>query len=129
MALLYPDDLNYFDSHEYLRIEGDVATIGVSAYAIDQLGDIVFLELPDVGSTIVIGESFGTVESVKAVEELYAPVTGEILERNEAVLEAPEILNSDPYEQGWLLKVQLAAKPDLSDSYDAAQYQALVEGN
>lgn len=127
MALSYPEDLRYLDSHEYIRLEGDVATVGVTAFAIDQLGDIVFLELPEVGTLISKGQGCGTIESVKAVEELYAPVDGEVLERNEGLLEAPERLQEDPYEDGWLLKVRVSGDA-LAETLDAAAYQALVEG-
>lgn len=126
MALQYPDDLLFTDSHEFVRLDGDVATIGVSAFAVDQLGDIVFLELPEVGATLTRGDSFGTVESVKAVSDLYAPLDGEVLERNEAALEAPELLNEDPYERGWLLKVKVTAGPE--DLMETAVYRAQVEG-
>jgi glycine cleavage system H protein len=126
MALQYPDDLLFTDSHEFVRLDGGVATIGVSAFAVDQLGDIVFLELPEVGATLTRGDSFGTVESVKAVSDLYAPLDGEVLERNEAALEAPELLNEDPYERGWLLKVKVTAGPE--DLMETAVYRAQVEG-
>ncbi len=127
MAMEYPADLQYLDSHEYLRIEGDTATIGITAFAIDQLGDVVFLELPEVGDSLTQGETFGTVESVKAVEDLYAPISGEVLERNEAAIEAPESLVEDPYGAGWLIKVKLEGS--VEGAMDAAAYQALVEGH
>ncbi len=126
MALQYPDDLLFTDSHEFVRLDGDVATIGVSAFAVDQLGDIVFLELPEVGTALTRGDSFGTVESVKAVSDLYAPLDGEVLERNEAALESPELLNEDPYERGWLLKVKVTAGPE--GLMETAAYRAQVEG-
>jgi glycine cleavage system H protein len=127
MALIYPDDLYYLDSHEYIRLDGDVATVGVTAFAIDQLGDIVFLELPEVGTLISKGEGCGTIESVKAVEELYGPVDGEVLERNEALIEAPERLQEDPYEEGWLLKVRVSGDA-LANTMDVTAYKTLVEG-
>ncbi len=126
MAMEYPEDLKYLDSHEYIRIEGDTATIGITAFAIDQLGDVVFLELPEVGDALSKGETFGTVESVKAVEDLYAPLEGEVLERNEAAIEAPESLAEDPYGAGWLLKVKMSG--EIEGAMDAAAYKALVEG-
>jgi len=92
MVLDYPNDLRYKDSHEYIRLDGETATLGLSAFAIDQLGDIVFIELPDVGGNLEKGQTFGTVESVKAVEEIYAPLSGKVLERNEDVIASPEIL-------------------------------------
>ncbi|MGB3265972.1 MAG: glycine cleavage system protein GcvH, partial [Microcoleus sp.] len=107
MALTYPDDLKYLDTHEYIRLEGEIATIGISAFAVDQLGDIVFLDLPEVDSRLEKGEAFGTVESVKAVEDLKAPVTGTVVERNDDIIESPENLAEDPYGAGWLLKVRV----------------------
>lgn len=127
MAMEYPTDLKYLDSHEYIRVEGDTATIGITAFAIDQLGDVVFLELPEVGSVLEKGTSFGSVESVKAVEDLYAPVSGEVLERNEAAIEAPETLVEDPYGKGWLLKIRTSEA--IENTLDAATYSALVEGS
>ncbi|AFY55965.1 glycine cleavage system H protein [Rivularia sp. PCC 7116] len=128
MAFEYPDDLKYLDSHEYVRLEGDSATIGISAFAIDQLGDIVFLELPGVGDTITKGESFGTVESVKAVEDLNAPVTGTVTECNDAMVDSPENLADEPYGKGWLIKVKVENKGDIDDAMSAKEYSAKVEG-
>jgi glycine cleavage system H protein len=129
MSFEYPEDLQYLDSHEYVRVEGDTATIGITAFAINQLGDIVFVELPDVGDTLTQGETFGSVESVKAVEDLYSPISGTVLESNAAIAEAPEQLAEDPYGQAWLLKVQLNDTPDLSGAMSAAEYRARVEGH
>jgi glycine cleavage system H protein len=128
MAFEYPDDLKYLDSHEYARLDDETATIGITAFAVDQLGDIVFLELPEVGDTVEKGESFGTVESVKAVEQLKSPVTGEILERNEALLESPEQLADDPYGDAWLIKVRVDNLEDLDDALSAEEYREQVEG-
>ncbi len=128
MALDYPADLQYMDSHEYVRLDGDIATIGISAFAVDQLGDIVFLDLPEVGATLTKGETFGSVESVKAVEDMYSPITGEIVERNSAIVDAPEQLAIDPYIDGWLLKVRLSDRSELADAMSAAEYRAKVEG-
>ncbi|KGF73225.1 glycine cleavage system protein H [Neosynechococcus sphagnicola sy1] len=127
MTLEYPDDLKYLDSHEYVRLEGEIATIGISAFAVDQLGDIVFLELPEIGDAMVKGESFGTVESVKAVEDLKSPVVGTVIERNLAMIEAPEQLAEDPYGEGWLLKVRLHDL-DVEETLSADEYRQLVEG-
>ena len=102
MTLEYPDDLKYSETHEYVRMDGQIATFGISAYAVDQLGDIVFMELSvEVGDFIKQGESFGTIESVKAVEDLKAPLTGRVIERNEDILEETEKLSEDPYIEGW----------------------------
>ncbi|MEQ9357813.1 MAG: glycine cleavage system protein GcvH [Coleofasciculus chthonoplastes F3-SA18-01] len=128
MALEYPEDLKYLDSHEYVRLDGEIATIGISAFAIDQLGDIVFIELPDVNSALEKGETFGTIESVKAVEDMYAPVTGTVIERNDAVVESPEQIAEDPYGEGWFLKVRVNDADELEDTLSAAEYQAQVEG-
>ncbi|NBD17042.1 MAG: glycine cleavage system protein GcvH [Cyanobacteria bacterium] len=128
MALEYPSDLKYLDSHEYVRVEGETATIGISAFAVDQLGDIVFVELPDVDETLEKGETFGTVESVKAVEDMYAPVSGKVIEQNTAVVDAPETIVEDPYGAGWLLKVQLSNPEEVNDALSADEYRAKVEG-
>ena len=129
MELEYPEDLKYLDSHEYVRLDGEIATIGVSAFAIDQLGDIVFLELPEVGDAVSVGESFGTIESVKAVEDLYPPVSGTVIETNEAMVESPESIAEDPYGEGWLLKVRVDNPDDeLTDTLSAVEYRAQVEG-
>ncbi len=129
MALEYPDDLKYLDSHEYVRFDGDVATIGISAFAVDQLGDIVFLELPEVGEVVTKSETFGSVESVKAVEDLVSAISGTIIERNEAVIETPEQVAEDPYGEGWLLKVRVDAQSEADDALTASEYRALVEGH
>lgn len=129
MELDYPGDLKYLDTHEYVRLEGEIATLGVSAFAVDQLGDIVFLELPEVGDAVEVGESFGTIESVKAVEDLYPPVSGTVIDRNEALIESPELIADDPYGEGWLLKVRVDdpdAEPE--DVLTADEYRAQVEG-
>jgi glycine cleavage system H protein len=130
MELEYPEDLKYLDTHEYVRFDGEIATIGISAFAVDQLGDIVFLELPEVGDALEIGESFGTIESVKAVEDLYPPVAGTVIERNEALIESPESIADDPYGEGWLLKLRVDNPDDeLADVLSASEYRAHVEGN
>jgi glycine cleavage system H protein len=125
---MVPESLRYTKDHEWIRVEGDRATIGVTDYAQDQLGDVVFLELPAVGRTLKAGETFGTVESVKAVSELFAPAGGEVVETNAALVEAPEAVNTDPYGKGWMLVVKLADAAATEGLLDAAAYQALVEG-
>jgi glycine cleavage system H protein len=129
MSFEYPDNLRYLDSHEYVRIDDDIATIGITAFAVDQLGDIVFVELPEVGDAVTQGESFGSVESVKAVEDLNAPVSGTVIESNSAIADAPEQLAEAPYTSGWLLKVKLDGSPNLSDMMTAAEYRDRVEGS
>lgn len=128
MVLEYPDDLKYLDSHEYVRLDGEIATIGISAFAVDQLGDIVFIELPDLSEALEKGERFGTIESVKAVEELYAPISGTVVERNEEVIQSPDLLGDDPYGEGWLLKVRVNDPDELEDAMTADEYRAQVEG-
>ncbi|MFT5340715.1 MAG: glycine cleavage system H protein [Cyanobium sp.] len=128
MALTFPGDCRYADSHEYVRPEGERLRLGLSAFAVDQLGDIVFVELPEVGATVQQGASFGSVESVKAVEELLAPVGGVVLARNEAVLASPEELQQDPYGEGWLLLLQPADPAQLEGLMDAQAYGAKVQG-
>ena len=129
MSLEYPDDLKYLDTHEYVRLDGEIATIGISAFAVDQLGDIVFLELPEIGEALEKGERFGTIESVKAVEELKSPVTGTVVERNEPILEAPEMVAEDPYGEGWLLKVRVNDPGEVEDALTVEEYRAQVEGD
>jgi glycine cleavage system H protein len=130
MAFEYPEALKYLDSHEYARVDEDegIVTVGITAFAIDQLGDIVFLELPEIGDSVEKGEKFGTVESVKAVEELKAPISGEVLERNEALIEAPEQIGDDPYGDGWLVKVKATDLDDLDDTLTADEYKDQVGG-
>ncbi len=130
MAFEYPETLKYLDSHEYARADEDegIVTVGITAFAIDQLGDIVFLELPEIGDSLEKGEKFGTVESVKAVEELKSPVSGEVLERNEALIEAPEQIGDDPYGDGWLVKIRASDLEELDDTLTAEEYKDQVGG-
>lgn len=128
MGLEYPSDLRYLETHEYVRLDGEIATIGISAFAVDQLGDIVFLELPDLSDVIEKGESFGTIESVKAVEDLKAPITGTVVERNDAVIESPELLAEDPYGEAWLLKVRVKDADEINDALLVDDYRLMVEG-
>jgi glycine cleavage system H protein len=127
--LEYPDDLKYLDTHEYVRLEGEIATIGVSAFALDQLGDLVFLELPEVGEAVENGDSFGSIESVKAVEELNSPVSGTVIERNEVMINTPELIADDPYGEGWLIKVRVDNPDDaLEDTLSSDEYRSQVDG-
>jgi glycine cleavage system H protein len=129
MALSYPDDCRYADSHEYARADGELVRVGISAFAVDQLGDIVFVELPEVGASLSQGSSFGSVESVKAVEDVIAPISGTIEARNEAVLASPEELQNDPYGEGWLLLVRPSDPAQLEGLMTAATYAAQVDGH
>ncbi len=129
MELDYPEDLHYLDSHEYVRLDGEIATIGVSAFAIDELGDLVFLELPEVGEALEVSERFGTIESVKATSDLYAPVTGTVVERNDAMIDSPESIADDPYGEGWLIKIRVENPDDaLADTLTAAEYKLQLTG-
>ena len=126
MAFDFPDQFRFADSHEYVRQEAEFVRVGLSAYAVDQLGDIVFVDLPELGSELSRGTSFGTVESVKAVEEMYAPITGEVVQRNEAVLANPEELQNDPHGEGWLLLIRPSELLQIEELMDSATYTAKV---
>jgi glycine cleavage system H protein len=126
-SFMYPDDRRYSKEHEWVRVDGERGTIGVTDFAQSQLGDVVFLELPEVGTSIEAGQQFGTVESVKAVSELYAPVSGEVLEANADLTATPEDLNADPHGKAWMLVVKLADPKQLETLMDAAAYQAFAE--
>jgi glycine cleavage system H protein len=121
-----PENLKFSQDHEWVRVEGDVAFIGITDYAQSNLGDIVFVEVETVGEDIEKGEAFGNVEAVKAVEELYMPVGGEVLEFNESLEDAPEQVNKDPYGEGWMIKVKLSNPADLDDLLDAEAYKELI---
>jgi glycine cleavage system H protein len=121
-----PPDLRYTKDHEWVRADGDTATIGVTAYAADQLGDIVFVELPDAGRTFEQFAAFGVVESVKAVSDLFAPVSGEVVEANGALAASPELVNSSPYVDGWMIRVRIADAAQLDGLLDAEAYDALI---
>ena len=126
MAFEFPASFRFADSHEYANADGDLVRVGISAFAVDQLGDIVFVDLPDVGASLSKGSSFGSVESVKAVEDMYAPLDGEVVERNEAVLASPEELKNDPHGAGWLLVLRPKDAAQLESLLDAAAYGAKV---
>jgi glycine cleavage system H protein len=129
MSLEYPKNLRYTDTHEYVDLAGDIATIGVSAFAVDQLGDIVFVELPAVGDEIIQGSPFGTIESVKAVEDLKAPISGEVIDLNHAGIDAPEKIGFAPYTTGWLIKVRISNTSELDTLLSEAEYRSRVEGS
>jgi len=123
---MYPSELKYTKEHEWIRVEGDTGTIGITDFAQQQLGDVVYVELPDVGATMTAGQVFGTIESVKAVSELFAPVTGEVLETNGSIKDRPDHVNSKPHET-WMVKVKLTNSGELASLMDAAAYEALVQ--
>ncbi|OGU46287.1 MAG: glycine cleavage system protein H [Ignavibacteria bacterium RIFCSPLOWO2_02_FULL_55_14] len=124
--MTFPENLKYTKDHEWMRVEGEVGWIGVTDYAQGELGDVVFVELPAVGSKLEQGKSFGTIEAVKAVSDLYAPVTGEVVEINKEVADSPEVVNKEPYERGWMVKVRIANPTELSALLDAAAYRKLI---
>ncbi|BBC25981.1 glycine cleavage system protein GcvH [Pseudanabaena sp. ABRG5-3] len=124
----YPEDLKYTNSHEYIRLENNIATVGITAFAIDQLGDIVFLDLPEAGTKVEKGQTFGTIESVKAVEDIYSPVTGTVVEANTTLIDKPENIATDPYGASWLLKVSIEDESELNDTLSASAYSEKVEG-
>ena len=126
MAFEFPASFRFADSHEYANADGDLVRVGISAFAVDQLGDIVFVDLPEVGATLSKGASFGSVESVKAVEDMYAPLDGEVVERNDAVLDSPEELQNDPHGTGWLLVLRPRDPAQLESLLDATDYGAKV---
>jgi glycine cleavage system H protein len=127
MTMNVPEDLKYTREHEWARVKGNRVTVGITDFAQDQLGDVVFVELPTVGDEVKKGEAFGVVESTKAVSDLFAPVGGKVVEVNDPLTDAPEALNEDPYEEGWLVVVELADPKDLSDLLDAPAYRKFVE--
>ncbi len=123
-----PEDLQYTKSHEWVRTEGDTVTVGITEHAQDELGDVVFVELPEKGATFEAGDSFGTVESVKAVSDLYAPVGGEVVEVNSSLDDSPEKINEDPYGEGWIVKLRLSGdSPAGGDLLSADDYEKLLE--
>jgi glycine cleavage system H protein len=123
----FPKNLRYSEEHEWVRVEGNKAYIGITSFAQSELGDIVFVELPEVGATIQQDEPFGSVESVKTVSELYAPVTGKVVEVNGELEDAPELVNSSPYEQAWMIVVELSDTAGLDKLMDADKYEAMVK--
>jgi glycine cleavage system H protein len=125
---MVPEELRYSKEHEWVRLDGTSATIGITSYAADELGDIVFVELPEVGSSLSQLSSFGVVESVKAVSDLYAPLSGTVVEVNNALNESPELLNSDAFGDGWILRVELSAPDEVEALLDAAAYRELTAG-
>ena len=123
-----PEDVRYTDDHEWAKKNGDVVRMGISDYAQDQLGDIVFVELPEVGSSFDQGEEFGTVESVKAVSELYMPIGGEVTAINDALADAPELVNSDPYDGGWMMEIKASDPAEIEALKSKAAYLEMLKG-
>lgn len=121
-----PQNLKYTNEHEWIRLEGDVAYVGITDYAQQQLGDIVFVDIPSVGETLEANEVFGSIEVVKTVSDLFLPIAGEVLEINPAIEETPELVNQDPYGEGWLIKLKPTNAADIDGLLDAAGYQAVI---
>jgi glycine cleavage system H protein len=126
--MTYPENYRYTKEHEWVSAEGDTGTVGITFHAQSELGDIVYVDLPKVGATVETGRSFGSVESVKAVSDIYSPVTGEVVEINSLLADAPEKLNEDPHGAAWLVKIKLADPAQVSTLLDAAAYQAYIAG-
>lgn len=124
----FPEEVKYTEEHEWVMVEGDVVTIGITDFAQDQLGDVVFVELPEVGEQLQSGKPFGVVESVKAVSDVYAPITGEVVEVNDNLPDDPEMINKSPYDEGWMLKIRLSDSTELDELMDVDAYQAFIEG-
>ena len=125
--MAYPADYKYTKEHEWLKVEGNTGSIGITDYAQNELGDVVFVEVPAAGTKLVAGKTFGSVESVKAVSEIYAPASGEVTEANAALQNTPESINSDPHGAGWLVKVKLANPAEVNSLMDAAAYEKFIE--
>ena len=124
MAFTFPNHFRFADNHEYAALDGEFVRVGISTFAVDQLGDIVFVDLPEVGTSLTKGESFGSVESVKAVEEMYCPISGEVVQRNESVLDSPDDLQNDPHGKGWLLLLRPSELDQLQDLMDSVSYSS-----
>jgi glycine cleavage system H protein len=123
---MYPTDLRYTKEHEWVRLQGDVATVGITDYAQKELGDVVYVEMPKIGAKLAAGKSMGTVESVKAVSDIFSPVGGEVTEVNNALNQTPETINNDPHGEGWLIKMKVDSPAAVASLLDAAAYQAFI---
>ncbi|HIE29212.1 TPA: glycine cleavage system protein GcvH [Candidatus Poribacteria bacterium] len=124
---MYPEDLKYMESHEWARREDDIAVVGITFYAQQEIQDVVYIELPEVGVTLEQQKEFGVIESVKSAFDLYAPVSGEVVAINEALEEAPELVNEDPYGEGWMIKIKMVNPDELDKLMTAEDYQAMIE--
>ncbi|MBW7889085.1 MAG: glycine cleavage system protein GcvH [Bacteroidetes bacterium] len=122
----FPDNLKYSKDHEWIRVEGNIGTVGITEYAQGELGDVVFVELPKIGAKLESGQSFGTVEAVKAVSDLYSPVTGEVTEINKEIQDAPELVNKESYERGWMIKIKITNPDELNNLLDVEAYKKLI---
>jgi glycine cleavage system H protein len=124
---MVPSDLRYTKDHEWVRVDGEEATVGITEYAAEQLGDIVFVELPEIGKSLAQFAAFGVVESVKAVSDLFAPVTGEVTAANDALTGSPELVNGDPYGAGWMVRLKVSAPDEIRELLDPTAYDALIK--
>ncbi|MGZ6141834.1 MAG: glycine cleavage system protein GcvH [Myxococcales bacterium] len=124
--MAYPESLKYTKDHEWARVRGSLATVGITIFAKDQLGDVVYLELPEVGATVTKGQPFGVVESTKAVSELFAPVSGKVTKINKALVDAPEGINDDPHEKGWMIEIEMSSPAEAGELLSAKQYEELL---
>lgn len=125
---MYPEDYYYTKDHEWLKIEGNKATVGITDFAQKQMGDVVYVELPETGTKLKFHQAFGVIESVKAVSDIYAPVSGEVMEVNEDLNDAPEILNEDPHKKGWVIKLNIEDKSELEELMSLSDYEKFLEG-
>lgn len=123
----FPEELKYTKEHEWVRIKGNIATVGITDWAQEQLGDIVFIELPEEGEQVEKGDTFGVVESTKSVNDLYLPVSGTVVEANDPLLDAPEIINDDCYGEGWMIRIEISDKVDLDDLMSSEEYEAFLK--
>ncbi len=123
----FPKDLKYTKEHEWVKVEGNTAVVGITDYAQDSLGDVVYVELPQEGGSVTKNEPFGVVESVKAVSDLYSPISGSVTEVNDAIIDSPEAINEDPYGDAWMIKVEINSADDLADLLTADEYQKFIE--
>ena len=121
-----PKELKYSKDHEWVKVEGNIATVGITDFAQDQLGDVVFVEAPEVGAELAAGDGMGTVESVKAVSDVYSPLSGKVVEANEELADAPQLINEDPYAKGWIAKLEIADTAEVAALLDAAAYEEVV---
>jgi glycine cleavage system H protein len=122
----FPENLKYTKDHEWILVDGEFGTVGITEYAQGELGDVVFLDIPTVGKAVKVGDSFGTIEAVKAVSELYAPVSGTVMELNPNLESQPELVNKEPYDGGWMVKIKMTNKSDLNNLLDSANYRKLI---
>ncbi|MES1206144.1 MAG: glycine cleavage system protein GcvH [Pseudomonadota bacterium] len=127
MSAQYPNDLLYTKDHEWARVEGNVATVGVTRFAVEQLGDVTQVDLPKEGETVKLGEIFGSVESVKAVSDLFAPLTGKVVKVNSPLADAPEYVNEEPYDEGWMIQIELGKPDEIKNLMDADAYQEFLK--